>query len=108
MRTTTSLAIDTAVASDLCLGVQKEIAPRTVDAAGGLAQEAESPMQGDSLTARHRRDTAWKRDGRARGIYWRARANGSKAWGFYADGRIHSAPSRQAALDGKAKAALRK
>ena len=55
-----------------------------------------------------RRDTAWKRDGRIRGVYWRRRANGTKSWGYYADGRITSAPSRQAALDEKAKASLRK
>jgi integrase len=55
-----------------------------------------------------KRDTGWKRDGRAKGIYWRKRANGSKSWGFYADGKIHAAPNRQAALDGKAQAGLRK
>src|SRR6266511_5695514 len=65
-------------------------------------------MQGQSGTPRVRRDTAWKKDGHARGIYWRRRASGAKSWGFYADGKIHSAPSRQAAVDGKAKAGLRK
>jgi integrase len=65
-------------------------------------------MQDQSGRPRVRRDTAWKKDGRARGIYWRRRANGAKSWGFYADGKIHSAPSRQAAVDGKAKAGLRK
>jgi len=55
-----------------------------------------------------RRDTAWKRDGRAKGVYWRKRADGSKSFGFYADGRIHSAPNRQVAIDEKAKAGLRR
>lgn len=55
-----------------------------------------------------KRDTGWKRDGRAKGVYWRKRAGGKKSWGFYADGKIHSAATRQAALDGKARAALRK
>jgi integrase len=55
-----------------------------------------------------RRDTGWKRDRRARGVYWRRRANGSKSWGFYADGKIHSASSRVGAVDGKARAQLRK
>jgi len=54
------------------------------------------------------RDTSWKKDCRAKGVYYRVRVNGSKSWGFYADGKIHTASSRQAALDGKAKAALRK
>jgi integrase len=65
-------------------------------------------MQSHSLPSRPVRDTGWKRDGKAKGIYWRKRASGSKAWGFYADGKIHSAPTRQAAIDEKAKAALRK
>jgi integrase len=55
-----------------------------------------------------KRDTGWKRDGKAKGVYWRRRANGSKAWGFYADGRIQSTATRQDALDQKAKAGLRK
>lgn len=54
-----------------------------------------------------RRDTGWKRDGKARGVYWRQLAKG-KGWGYYAAGRIHSAPSRQAAIDAKAEAQLRK
>jgi integrase len=65
-------------------------------------------MQSHSLPVGPKRDTGWKRDGRAKGIYWRKRANGSKAWGFYADGNIQSAPTRQAAIDEKARAALRK
>jgi integrase len=54
------------------------------------------------------RDTTWHRDGKAKGIYYRLRANGSKSWGFYAEGKINSAPTRQAAIDGKARAGLRK
>jgi integrase len=54
-----------------------------------------------------RRETGWKRDGKARGIYWRQLAHG-KGWGYYAAGGIHSAPSRQAAIDAKAAAQLRK
>jgi integrase len=50
----------------------------------------------------------WTRDGKLPGIYFRVRANGSKSWGYYADGRIQSAPSRQDAIDSKAKAGLRK
>src|SRR5205814_1389309 len=44
---------------------------------------------------------------RVNGIYWRRRANGTKTWGFYAAGKIHSAPNRPSAVDAKAKAALR-
>ena len=64
-------------------------------------------MHSDSPT-RAKRDTAWKRDGRARGVYWRKRASGSKSWGYYADGRITAASTRQEAIDQKAKASLRK
>jgi hypothetical protein len=62
----------------------------------------------ERVAGQPKRDTAWKRDGRVKGVYWRRRANGSKSFGFYADGKIHSAPSRQVAIDEKAKAALRK
>jgi hypothetical protein len=55
-----------------------------------------------------RRDTGWKRDRRVRGVYWRPRADGSKSWGFYADGKIQSASSRATAIDGKARARLRR
>jgi hypothetical protein len=65
-------------------------------------------MQDQSGTPRVRRDTAWKRDGRARGIYWRKRASGTKSWSYFADGKIHSAASRQAAIDSKAEARLRR
>jgi integrase len=65
-------------------------------------------MQDESGTPRVRRDTAWKKDGRTRGIYWRRRANSTKSWGYFADGKIHSAPSRQAAIDSKAQAGLRR
>jgi integrase len=61
-----------------------------------------------TLSSKGPRDTGWHRDGKAKGVYWRKRANGSKSWGYYADGKIHGAPSRQAALDGKAQAGLRK
>lgn len=54
------------------------------------------------------RDTGWKKDGRAKGVYWRKLASGSKAWSYYADGKRHPAASRQDAIDGKAKAGLRK
>ncbi len=54
-----------------------------------------------------KRDTGWHRDGRSRGVYWRRLAKG-KGWGYYSAGRIHSAPSRQAALDGRAEAQLRR
>jgi integrase len=64
-------------------------------------------MQSHSLPTKPSRDTGWKRDGKAKGIYWRKRANGSKAWGFYADGKIQSAATRQEAINAKAKAALR-
>lgn len=63
-------------------------------------------MQIDSIPAR-KRDTGWKKDGRARGIYWRKLATGAKAWSYYADGKRHGAASRQDAIDGKAKAGLR-
>jgi integrase len=65
-------------------------------------------MATESMLTKPKRDTAWKRDGRAKGIYWRKRADGSKSFGFYADGKIHSAPGRQAAINEKAKAGLRK
>jgi integrase len=53
-----------------------------------------------------KRDTGWKRDGRAKGIYWRPLARG-KSWGYYHAGKIHSAPNRGAAIEAKAKATLR-
>jgi integrase len=65
-------------------------------------------MATNSLSTTPKRDTAWKRDGRVKGVYWRRRADGSKSWGFYAEGKIHSALSRQAAIDEKARAGLRK
>jgi integrase len=72
------------------------------------AQEVISPMQEQSSTSRVKRDTGWKRDGKAKGIYWRKRAKGAKSWGFYADGKIHAAATRQDAIDRKAQAGLRK
>ena len=54
-----------------------------------------------------KRDTGWKRDGKVRGVYWRRRANGSKSWGYYADGKLNAAATRQDAIDQKAKARLR-
>jgi hypothetical protein len=65
-------------------------------------------MQEQSLTPLAPRDTGWKKDGKARGIYWRKRSGGSKRWGYYADGTIIGAASRRAAIDGKARATLRK
>jgi hypothetical protein len=64
-------------------------------------------MQKQSLTGSPR-DTGWKKDGKARGIYWRKRISGSKRWGYYADGTIIAATSRRAAIEGKARATLRK
>ena len=65
-------------------------------------------MQEQSLTPLAPRDTGWKKDGKARGIYWRKRTSGSKRWGYYADGTIIGATSRRAAIEGKARATLRK
>jgi integrase len=65
-------------------------------------------MSEKTLSSTVRRDTGWHRDGKAKGVYWRKRANGSKSWGYYAGGKINAASSRQAALDGKAQAGLRK
>ena len=65
-------------------------------------------MQEQSLTPLTPRDTSWKKDGKARGVYWRKRTSGSKRWGYYADGTIIGATSRRAAIDGKARATLRK
>ncbi len=65
-------------------------------------------MQEQSLTPLAPRDTGWKKDGKARGIYWRKRTSGSKRWGYYVDGTIIGATSRRAAIDGKARATLRK
>jgi integrase len=64
-------------------------------------------MQEQSST-RAKRDTSWRRDGKAKGVYWRPKAKGGKSWGFYADGKIHGASSRQDAIDRKAQAGLRK
>jgi integrase len=58
-------------------------------------------------TVRAKRDTAWKRDGKQPGIYWRKYATG-KGWGYYHAGKIHSAPSRQAAIVAKAQATDRR
>jgi integrase len=65
-------------------------------------------MQQETVRGPKRRDTGWKRDGKAKGIYWRSRADGSKAWGYYAWGKINAAGSRQQAIDAKAKAQLDK
>ena len=37
-------------------------------------------MHEQSLTPLSSRDTGWKKDGKARGIYWRKRTSGSKRW----------------------------
>lgn len=63
-------------------------------------------MSDQTLASKTKRDTAWRRDGKARGIYWRPFAKG-RGWGYYAAGKIHSAPSRKAAIEAKAKAQLR-
>jgi integrase len=55
-----------------------------------------------------KRDTAWRCDGKTKGIYWRKRADGQKSWGAYYDGKIHSAATREEAIDRKADARLRK
>jgi integrase len=60
-----------------------------------------------SETTVRKRDTGWKRHGKDRGVYYRRLARG-KGWGYYAAGRIHAAPTRQAALDGRAEAQLRR
>jgi len=65
-------------------------------------------MQSNTVTGRPSRDTAWKRDGKAKGVYWRKRVDGSKAWGYYAWGKINAAACRQDAIDSKAKAGLTK
>lgn len=65
-------------------------------------------MTETTVASRARRDT-WKRDGRAKGIYWRPRARGGKTWGFYNPrvGRVQGGcRSRQEALDSRAKAQL--
>ena len=88
-----------------------ETAPSKRPAGAGTpaaaAREESARTQEQCLTARPR-DTGWKTDGRAHGIYWRRRVGGSKSWGFYADGQIHTARTRPAAIDGKARATLRR
>lgn len=82
-------------------------APRAAGTAEGLTPKGVPSMQIDP-TPVATRDTGWKKDGRARGVYWRRLASGAKAWSYYADGKRHAAASRQDAIDGKAKAGLRK
>lgn len=60
-----------------------------------------------TVTAKPKRDLGWKRDGKAKGIYWRKLASG-KGWGYYHAGKIHSAASRPAAVEAKAEAQVRK
>jgi integrase len=64
-------------------------------------------MSDPTVSAKPRRDTGWKRDGKARGIYWRKPGN-VKFWGYFHAGKIHSVPSREAAIEAKAEAQLRK
>jgi integrase len=65
-------------------------------------------MSDPTLIGRTRRfGGGWKRDGKARGIYWRQFAKG-KSWGYYHAGKIHAAASREAAIEAKAEAQLRK
>jgi integrase len=64
-----------------------------------------------TVPPRASRDTAWRKDGRAKGVYWRPKAGGGKACGFYNAriGRIESGcRSRQEAIDRRAKAQLDK
>jgi integrase len=65
-------------------------------------------MPNKNLSSKPVRDTSWKRDGKAKGVYYRLRTNGEKSWGFYANGKIHPAVSRETAIDLKADARLRK
>jgi integrase len=65
-------------------------------------------MPSETLPSKPVRDTSWKRDGKAKGVYYRFRAGGGKSWGYYADGKIHSAATREEAIDRKADARLRK
>lgn len=68
-------------------------------------------MSDSTLTSRPKRDSGWHRDGKAKGIYWRKRERGPKAWGYYATqlGRIVQIEgNRQAAIDAKAQDGLRK
>jgi integrase len=65
-------------------------------------------MPSKNLSSKPVRDTSWKRDGKAKGVYYRLRANGAKSWGYYASGKILPAASRDAAIDLKADARLRK
>jgi hypothetical protein len=51
-------------------------------------------MSEKTLSSTVRRDTGWHRDGKAKGVYWRRRASGSKSWGYFADGKINGASSR--------------
>lgn len=66
-------------------------------------------MTDSNVSGRARRDTAWKRDGRAKGIYWRPKAGGGKGWGFYNPriGRVEGGcHTRQQAINKRAKAQL--
>jgi hypothetical protein len=48
----------------------------------GAGHEGVISVAGRTLSSRTRGDTGWKRDGKAKGIYWRRRADGSKRWGY--------------------------
>lgn len=68
-------------------------------------------MSGQKVSTQPKRDTSWRKDGRAKGVYWRPRRDGSKAWGYYSrlQGRIVAGHnSRQEALDAKARDDLRR
>jgi hypothetical protein len=69
--------------------------------------EFRSALELWDLVKQRRRDLGWKRDGKAKGVYWRKLASG-KGWGYYHAGKIHSAPSRDAAIEAKAEAQVRK
>jgi len=65
----------------------------------------------DSTVSRSARRDTWKRDGKAKGIYWRPRSKGGKTWGFYNPriGRVEGGcRTRQEAIDKRARAQLDK
>jgi integrase len=78
--------------------------------AGGVDHKEGTPVT-DNTVPRPRRDTGRHRDGKVRGLYWRARADGSKEWSIYDPRRgrtVGGFRSRQAALDAQSKARLDK
>jgi integrase len=64
-----------------------------------------------TVAPRIARDTAWRKDGKSRGIYWRPRKTGGKEFGFFnprIGRREGGCRTRQEALDRQAKARLDK